>query len=230
MYEDRPERDTPPWIMEQLRVYGGESPNGQPIWRLVLAENCRIHCFGTLNHIQPGVIESISDTTRPNDIVPDRIEEGDFWVPRYRQQGWILQRWFPASTWGTRAQWEGERAKDGRTQLLAAYPQCGDYMVMPCGPWRTLSEVPDLRAAIRSYTFQQESNPVNWDNHTKAMVAMEAYERQAEAEAFAEELEVQYRMAVSPVLRSSSKAAQRVRNQIAESVGGVNLGSAEKWG
>ena len=39
MYEDRPEKDTPPSILKDLREYGGLSPDGQPIWRLVLAEN-----------------------------------------------------------------------------------------------------------------------------------------------------------------------------------------------
>lgn len=112
MYEDRPEKDTPLWIGEELADYGGLSPDGQPLWRIVRAENCRQQCFGTMNHIDPAVLSGMTDETRPTDIVPDRIEEGEFWIPKYRVKGWILQRWFPASVWGTREKWEGERAKD----------------------------------------------------------------------------------------------------------------------
>ncbi len=65
---------------------------------------------------------------------------------------------------------------------------------MPCGPWKTLNEISDLRTAIRSYNFQQQSNLVNWQNDILAMTAMEAYERQAEAEVYADELATQYRM------------------------------------
>lgn len=230
MYEDRPEKDTPQWIQDELTEFGGVNPHGKPHWRLVLAQNCRIRCFGTMNHIQPGVIEAMSDTTRPTEIIPDRIEDGEHWVPRFREKGWILQRWFPARTWGTREQWEGEKAKDGRTRLLAAYPAAGDYMVMPCGPWERLAQVPDLRPAIRSYLLQQRADPVNWANHILAMTAMEAHERQAEAEAYADELATQYRIGVSSVLRSVSGAAQQVRNRVAESVGAVNLGAGNKWG
>lgn len=230
IYEDRPEKDTPQRIIDELREYGGESPDGQAIWRLVLAQNCRVRCFGQMNHIQPGVIDAMTDTTRPTDIVPDRIEDGEHWVPRFHAKGWILQRWYPASAWGTREAWEGQKSKDGRTRLLAAFPQRGDYMNMPCGPWRTLAEVPDLRTAIRSYNLQQSLNPVNWDNHTLAMAAAEAQERQVAADEFAEELESQYRIGFSGILRSASCAAQKVRNRIAEGVGGMNLGAANKWG
>lgn len=230
MFEDRPEKDTPQWILDELREYGGVSPNGLPIWRLVLAQNCRTRCFGAMNRIDPGLIDSMTDETRPAEITPYRIEEGEHWIPRFHVKGWILQRWFPASTWGSKEKWESEKARDGRTRLLAAFPVSGDYMVMPCGPWKTLNEIPDLRTAIRSYNFQQQSNPVNWQNDILAMTAMEAYERQAEAEAYADELASQYRMGVSGVLRSVSGAAQKVRNSLAESVGGVNLGAAQKWG
>jgi hypothetical protein len=230
MYEDRPEKDTPQWIQDELAEYGGLSPDGQSIWRLVLAQNCRIHCFGPTNQVAPGKIQAITDTTRPTENTPDRIIDGEHWIPRFHVKGWILQHWYPASHWGSRLFWEGQKARDGRTRLLAAYPQRGDYLVMPCGPWRTLAEVPDLRAAIRSYNFQQRSNPVNWQNDILAMTAMEAFERNAAAEAFAEELEVSYRMGFSSVLKSVSASAQRVRNRLAESVGGVNLGASSKWG
>ncbi len=230
MYDDRPERDTPQKILDELREYGGESPDGQPIWRIVRAENCRIHCFGRQNHIARGIIAAIDDYTRPESIVPDRIEEGEFWIPRYGVTGWILERWFPGSCWGTREKWESEKAQDGRTRLFAAYPQRGAYQVQPCGPWAVIPPIEDIKGRIRHYNAQQRTNPVNWANHTLAWTAFDAQARQKAADAFADELEAKYRMGVSGMLRTASGSAQEFRDTLAAQVQGVHLGSAEKWG
>ena len=230
MYEDRPEKDTPDWLQAMLREYGGLSPDGQPIWRMVLAENCRIHCFGTLNHVSQSVAD-FPENARPTDLVPDRIEEGEFWIPRWRVKGWILQRWFPASAWGSRASWEGEKAKDGRTRLLAAWPQRGDYMTMPGGPWKSIEAAGDLKAAIRCYNIQQRRNPANWDNYMAAGRAFEEQERQQLADNYADEIAALHREGIAPILHSVSEAAQRFRNSVAkETAGGINLGASEKWG
>ena len=231
MYEDRPEKDTPQDILDDLREYGGESPNGQALWRLVLAENCRIHCFGSMNHIGKGRIEAIGDDPQAKgSFQPDRIEEGEFWIPRYRVEGWILQRWFPAHVWGSKSKWESEKARDGRTRLLAAFPQAGDYMMM-AGPWPSIAMAGDLHAAIRCYNLQQRNNPVNWPNHLEAMAKFEEIERQKAADIYAEELAAAHRESLTGVLRSTSSAAQEFRNVVSKhTAGGVNLGASEKWG
>jgi hypothetical protein len=231
VYEDRPEKDTPESILAELREYGGESPCGQSIWRLVLAENCRVHCFGTRNHIAKGRAQAISDDPQAKaNFLPDRIEDGEFWIPRYNVKGWILQRWFPCHTWGTRQAWEGNKAKDGRTRVMAAYPQSGAYMMM-AGPWPTIAQAGDLKGAIRCYNLQQRRNPVHWPNHIQAMAVFEEQERQQRADAYAEELAAQHRLGVDHILRSVSTAAQSFRNVVAKhTAGGVNLGASEKWG
>lgn len=230
MYEDRPEKDTPEWVQAELREYGGLSPDGQPMWRLVLARNCRIRCFGTMNHLSQKT-EEMPEFARPTDLVPDRIEEGAFWIPRYKIHGWILQRWYPASAWGARSQWESEKARDGRTRMLAAFPQRGDYMMVPAGPWKTIAEAGDLKAAIRCYNVQQRRNPVNWENHERAMLAFEEQERQQEVDAYAEEIAAQHREVLAGTIRTVSLAAQKFRNVVAKhTAGGVNLGASEKWG
>jgi hypothetical protein len=104
-------------------------------------------------------------------------------------------------------------------------------MMMPCGPWRTIIEAGDLKAAIRCYNVQQRRNPVSWQNHLQAMAVMEEQERQEAADRYADELTAQHRLGPGAVLRSVSEAAQKVRNAIAVGVaGGVNLGASEKWG
>lgn len=242
MYEDRPEKDTPQWILDELREYGGLSPDEQPIWRLVLAQNCRIHCFGARNHIEKGKRQAAEqDDVRLNEkgefairetrlIEPDRIEEGEHWIPRFKSEGWILQRWFPSHVWGTRSQWESHKAQDGRVRLLAAYPQRGDYMMM-AGPWPSITMAGDLKSAIRCYNVQQRNNPVNWNNHIQAMAKFEEMERQALADNYAEELAAQHRLGLGDVLRSVSSAAQEFRNIVSKHTAqGVNLGASEKWG
>lgn len=232
MYEDRPEKDTPDWLQEELREYGGLSPDGQPIWRFVLARNCRIRCFGTMNHMPDGFsAEDMPEDARATDVNPSRIEEGEFWVPRYKVNGWILQRWFPASVWGSKEKWDQEKARDGRTRLLAAFPQRGDYMMMPCGPWDTIAAAGDLKAAIRCYNVQQRRNPANWQNHERAMLAFEVQESQKQIDDYAEEIAAQHREALAGTLRSVSESAQKFRNAVSKhTAGGVNLGASEKWG
>jgi hypothetical protein len=232
VYEDHPERDTPEEINQMLADYGGLSPHGDPIWRLVLARNCRLRCFGQLNFLPDGLdIEDLPEGSKPTDVTPVRIEVGEHWVPRYQQDGWILERWFPASAWGPREKWEAEKDKDGRTRLLAAYPERGGYMAMPAGPWRTITEAGDLCAAIRCYNMQQRRNPVRWDLYMETQAAREGVERQKRADEYAEEIAALHRASYGPAMRTASKAAQEMRSAVAEqAAGGVNLGASEKWG
>lgn len=238
MYEDRPEKDTPQYILDELAEYGGLNPFGKPIWRVVLAQNCKIHCFGPRNETSKQRLEEMAKTDDPHAAAtfePDRVLDGEHWLPRYRYDGWILERWFPASTWGTRQQWESEKTRDGRTRLLAAYPAQGGYMKMApnfaeCPAWPSLAMAGDLKAAIRCYNVMRRNNPVNWPNELERMAKMEELERQNRADAYAEELSALYRESMDGILHSASLAAQAFRNVVAKHAAhGVNLGASEKW-
>ena len=114
---------------------------------------------------------------------------------------------------------------------MASYPQRGDYMMMPCGPWKSIAEAGDLKAAIRCYNVQQRRNPANWDNHMRGMLAFEAQARQKKADDYAEEIAAQHRLVLAGTLRTVSQSAQEFRNVVAKhTAGGVNLGASEKWG
>lgn len=241
MYEDRPAKDTPDLLNRDLAEYGGLSPDGQPIWRMVLAQNCRIHCFGQRNEIERGRRAAMEQDEAVRTaaglavketrlIEPDRIIDGEHWILRHAFKGWILQRWFPASTWGTRTNWESQKAKDGRKRLLAAYPNRGAYMMM-AGPWPTIAQAGDLHGAIRCYNVQQRRNPVHWGNHLRTMAVFEEQERQQAADAYAEEMAAQHRLGLAHVLTSVSPAAQEFRNITSKhTAGGIQLGASEKWG
>ena len=228
MYDNRPERDTPERIKEMLVDYGGRTPFGWPVWRFVLAQNCRIKCFGQKNHIVQGV--KLSEVKHAEELLVERIEEGAFWIPRYRSKGWILERWFSPSIWGTREAWESKRANDGTTRLFAAYPAHGDYRML-CGPWKSIEEAGDLPTAIRTYNLQQRRMPTNVDAFMRAEAVIEAHERELEIEAYAETLEDAQRLQVSDVLRTVSKSADQFRSVVANAANkGTQLGASEKWG
>lgn len=232
-YEENPERDTPEVLRLELKDYGGVSPDGQAIWRMVRAANRRIHCFGRQNHISIDT-SKMSETARPTDVVPDRIEEGEFWIPRYPFDGWVLERWFPASAWGSREKWESQKAQDGRTRLLAAYPMLGGYAKMAPTPptvWNSVLDAGDVKACIRWYNLERRNNPVRWDNYDAACIAVEEQERQMQCDRHYEELCALHSEVLAGTLRTVSKSADQFRKVVARHTSdGKHVGAAEKWG
>lgn len=213
MYEDRPEKDTPFGIRVMLREYGGLTPDGGPLWRLILACNKRVRVAGVMRTIPRGCME--------DHPTPERIEEGVFWVRRYQHfDGWILERWFPAGTWGTEADWKSHKGgADGRTQMLADWPRHGDYFML-AGPWRSIEAAGDLKAAIREYNRGEQKKPRDWAAYLRGELTLEMQERQQLAEEYERKTTSAARMQVNPLLGSLSKSAQRLRNKVAVEIGG----------
>lgn len=214
MYEDRPEKDTPMTVRLMLRAYGGLTPDGGPLWRLILASNKRIRIAGVMTTVPRGWNEDVP--------VYERREEGVFWVPRYRQtEGWILERWFAGGAWGTEADWNSHRSgADGRTQMMASpFPRHGDYYMLE-GPWPTIEAAGDLKACIRAYMKQEANKPVDWNAYIRAELAEEMRAREERAEEYEQAVAGGMRIEVNPLFGSLSGAAQRVRNRIAHEVGG----------
>ena len=55
-YENRPEKDTPPRVRAMLLSYGGRTPDGRPLWRLVKSGNRRVRIAGVMTTMPPGVV------------------------------------------------------------------------------------------------------------------------------------------------------------------------------
>ena len=66
-------------------------------------------------------------------------------------EGWILEKWFPASSYGTQAEWYSYKAIDGFTPMLGPYPECGDYE-MVFGPWLKVPTTDTLQGLIAKYS------------------------------------------------------------------------------
>jgi len=195
-----------------LASYGGRTPDMRPLWRLVLAKNRRVRIAGVMTTMPRGVV--------PEDTEPLRTEEGVFWVKRYGDAGWVLERWFPADIWGTEAEWNAEKSgPDNRTQMRAAWPRNGDYFLMG-GPWPQMPAAETLKEAIRVQVREEQTRPVDWANHLRAELAEEMLERERQAAAYEDYLAAIARQAVSPLMGSTSQAAQRTRNRLAVEIGG----------
>lgn len=213
MYGDNAERATPRHIARLLEEYGGKTPTGLPAWRLVRAEDCRILCQGTIHHFPRGVETDVN-------TVPLRIQGGQFLMPRYRDKaGWILQKWFPPSTWGTAEEWHSHRGDAGDTRLfVASFPSQGDYYMLG-GPWGSIEAAGDLRPAILSWLRAQSTNPTDLESFVEGELTEDKYERQRVVERFKREMDAVLRTDVLNLLQSASVTAQSFRDQVAAETG-----------
>ena len=119
--EAKANRETPPALRAEITRYGGLNPYGKPQWRVVLAQNVLEQCFGVMRHLP-----MVSEDADVTDMAPELIEEGEFWIPRYSGKGWILERWFPTSTWGDQETWNNTYAEDGFTRMMGRFPRHGE--------------------------------------------------------------------------------------------------------
>ena len=68
--------------------------------------------------------------------------------------GWILEKWFPASAYGTQEEWYSYKAIDGFTPMLGPYPERGDYEMI-YGPWTKIPSTDVLQKLI-SELFERD--------------------------------------------------------------------------
>lgn len=230
MYGDEAERKTPWRVRQLLQEYGGATPHGWPMWRLVQAGDCTILCQGRMHHFPRGIDYTIENA---ENIRPTRISGGRMLLPRYRDidsESWILQKWFPPKLWGTAAEWRLHRTEDKDTPLLVQeFPENGDYFMM-AGPWRTIDEAGDLHAAIHIYLLREAKKPRDAENHVRYLMAREHSERERRLEQLAREIDrAETELAIT--LKSVSADAQKVRDRIAAEAGiEGHLGASEAWG
>lgn len=190
---DRAELNTPSDIKRELKLYGGTNGYGKANWRIALAED---------------------RTVLRGSVTSSGLAE----VPKYPCKGWILERWFPASKYGLRRDWEAVKCLDGETPLMGPYPSEGEYFML-AGPWQDLPTMQDLRNAISLHIREENSNPINYDTFTKQLVDEEQDEYERNARKAESDLAHFYESEVEPILRGTSLEAQRIRNELQEAMG-----------
>lgn len=161
-----PMADTPQYMVEALRGYGGTNPYGEPLWRVILAENHLVQRCGIWHEVDPndnqvefapaargGALNYQTKQLQPLSV--SGVETR--WIPRWPCEGWVLERWFPAHCYGSPEAWKAVKSSDGVTPMMGPYPARGAYWMMK-GPWVEIPTVSAVRQGVSS-----------WENSVKHM-------------------------------------------------------------
>lgn len=190
------------------------------MWRLVLAQNCLITTNGVMHELEPGEVSCFAigpDGKRYYQKPNDRITAGRFEIPKYPCDGWVLEKWFPPSTWGTREEWASHKSEDGST-IMGDYPDQGDYWML-AGPFEHVPELADLRQAIDMHRHAMSNQPTNYANVLKQTVLDQETAREKRREKLEADLAYMRKNELVPVLKSTSLEAQRFRDELQRQMG-----------
>lgn len=217
-----PESDAPEFMRKALLRIGGTNPHGKPLWRVVLAQSCTRKSAGVLHHLPTGDV-SVFDVDGKGQVhskssLGDRVESGIFELPRYPVEGWIVERWFPPSTWGTPETWAQQKSQDGGQILASEFPSHGDYFLIN-GPFEEIPELGDLENAIQMWEHGHRNRPTNIVAHYKALLDAEEELREKRRLKLEKDLEYMRQNELVPVLKSGSLTAQSVRNDLQKMIG-----------
>jgi hypothetical protein len=231
----------PSEIQNYLLTLGGRTPFGEPMWRLVVAdnvvwkvaggkvwdENLSVSERGGILHpaVEDSECQPLADAERArafrqgNTNKPIR-DESDRLVDRRRYphlQGWILQRWFPPSSY-SKSQWFApENCLPDGTPKLGPFPQFGDYEMI-AGPVQRIPSRSELHSFISSYYRGLESRNGSVEGRIREAVNAAEYERRRD-EHRVRALTEDYMRDKCSYLFSSSLEAGRIRTKRAEKLG-----------
>jgi hypothetical protein len=234
-------------IQQALIRFGGKTPHGEPMYRLVIAESVyqksggRWHDWDASLSLaeRGGMVCDMSDSGefrgihslhRPIRVV-DEIRE----VQKYpHMQGWLLERWLPAYMFGSQEAWYRMTAKveeltedhhgqtinkltDTGLPILGPYPERGDYMLV-AGPRADVIGVGELQEVIATVERLRDT----FIGQSKGEIEKRIYEAQyAQDERdrkARDEQEAAIRDALKPLL-STSLEMGAYRNKLAERAG-----------
>jgi hypothetical protein len=164
-----------------LTRFGGKNPFGRPQWRLQFSDNIFVREAGVYRDWPEGLTTAekggfnfeATDEQVMAEIGGKAFEElGEqpMWSalryenkplrvvtevrdnPRYPGiHGWIVEKWFPASKYGSPQDWYSFLAIDGKTPMLGPYPNEGDYEMI-YGPFPRQPSISQLQLWISNYS------------------------------------------------------------------------------
>lgn len=216
----------PKYIEEFLRRVGGKNPLNESIYRCVHTTTRYKIEGGAWNlwdenltlQERGGLILSEQGLLIPSPHKPNRVEVGLREMLKYSGfVGWVVERWMPASFYGTRDAWPHLQGH-ADIPLLGPYPIDGDYEA--CS---TISaELPSLGDLHNAILTQVAWNESRLQEDVTSIVKQRAYEAEWEFEEQMrkerEENEYRIRDFLSP-WKSLSLEASRWRNDAARKAG-----------
>jgi len=230
MQIDAADRRTPSAVRKELARFGGLNPYQRANWRIVLAEDRKELRGGVFTTMPSGDVKTIElEPVMRNgkrvyiqhirEVKPEKVETGFHEVPKYPCQGWILERWFPASKKGmTKTEWESVKSSDGSTPMMGPFPVEGFYFML-AGPFSRIPEMQDLKNAISMHIRAEEENPSNYQQMLLNEINEEQEERERAYNKVVSDLAHFYESEVEPVLKGSSLEASRIRQELGEMMG-----------
>lgn len=204
--------DTPAELLRELVRYGGTNPHGKPNWRVVLAQNVLDQSFGVMRHMP-----CVSAEADP-DVEPERVDTGEFWTPRYQGRGWILERWFPATAWGTAAEWEQERAEDG-SRRMGEWPRHGEYFMVSETFLEHLPPADHWKQEIQKELRRMAALPGDPAMHLANTLYANRVREERRYQEFVDQVNAVHRQVIEPTLATVGGTAQRIRDHVAAGLG-----------
>jgi hypothetical protein len=224
----------PKAIQEFVTNYGGKNPFDQPKWRLLVGSDRLVKEAGVYRDWAEGLttaekggmrFEPRADMPGVNfsryDNKPIRVVTEMREVRKYpHAAGWVLEKWFPISAYGTQEEWYSYKAVDGFTPMLGPYPERGDYEMI-YGPWLKIPSTDVLQKLIASYSSGIDNRKGTPESRAQEYLLRYQYEEEVAERKRKEEYAAMMDDHLSP-MKSGSLAASRWRQELAARTGHSN--------
>ena len=229
-----------------LKRYGGLTPFKQPQWRLIVSSERLIKEAGVWSDWDEGLSTkkrggmNFSPIAGQPGVAYERYRNKPIRVvtevretEKYpHASGWILEKWFAASTYGTREEWYSYKASDRVTPMLGPYPECGDYEFQ-YGPWPKLPTTDMLQNLISQYSSSIANRKGTPFARAVEYLQRHEYAEQRRETKLKEDYESQFRDVLTP-MNSTSLEAHRWRQDLSQEDGtdrprGFTVTGPKQW-
>ena len=214
----------PTSTVEFLERYGGKTPFGEPMWRIVLAQNVYWKLAGNFKIWD----ESLSLNERGGidmwhggkqfENRPLRVECGMVERKKYPHlEGWILQKWYPASKYSKTMWFAPENCMADGTPKLGPFPEYGDYELVS-GPYPQIPTLSQLQLFISDHLRRLDE----MNQNVEQRILDNVYAAQQEEQEYEKRLEAKvddYLTDKCSYIDSCSLEAGRIRTKLAEKIG-----------
>lgn len=214
---------TPSTVTASLLSYGGKNPFGLPIWRIVQAQKHIVIRGGEWTDVDANDNPFLFDCNGDRVALPPTVKSRQFGImqqPLYPVRGWVLEQWFPAAMFGTREWWNSQVHESTKIPLLGPYPHEGEYWML-AGPWKKMPPLQFLKDTIARYEWTMNKRAdVDPEIAMRDFVEEQRKAEERELDRYTEEREYAMRHIVQPMMRSTSLAASRYRQEVMRRCGG----------
>lgn len=147
---------------------------------------------------------------------PLRVDRGMVEVEVYPYEGWIVEKWKPAHTFGSRSEWESYRF-DGQP-AAGPYPSEGDYELI-AGPTPHVPTSQQLEDAVKQHFRDMDDKPASAAQRVMRMVERREQEQKRRTKERKSQMQAFLKDSPASLYKTVSLGAGRVRSEMAEKLG-----------